>query len=101
LGKSDLLSKILHWRRLKQKIFFGEKLRLTDNNLYQFGPEIIESHYDILTERVKIEMIRHVNYLDEQLKINRPDCLNEMLNDINTYSQTFYGLNIILLESSL
>ena len=76
-----------------------EKLKLLDNNLRQYGLELIENRKNILSEKIKTAIIEMVHYSNEQLKINLSDFLSEKLNYNYTYlSNIFSEVNGISIE---
>jgi AraC-like DNA-binding protein len=62
-----------------------EKLKLLDNNLRQFGLELIENRKIILVEKIKTAIVILIHYSDVQLKINLSNYLSEKLNYNYTY----------------
>jgi len=67
-----------------------EKLKLLDENLRQYGLELIEGRKNILAERIKTTIIELVYNSNGQLKINLSDYLSEKLKYDYTYlSNTF------------
>lgn len=68
-----------------------EKLKLLDNNLRQYGLELIENRKNILVEKIKTAIVELVHYSDEQLKINLSDYLGEKLHYDYTYLANIFS----------
>jgi AraC-like DNA-binding protein len=68
-----------------------EKLKLLDNNLRQYGLELMENRKNVLVERIKTSIIELIHYSDERLKINLSDYLSEKLNYDYTYLANIFS----------
>lgn len=95
--KSELEKLDIHYRTTKlgevetTYDLTSEKLKLLDNNLRQYGLELIEKRKDVLVEKIKTAIIELVHHSDEQLKINLSDFLSEKLNYNYTYLSNIFS----------
>ena len=69
----------------------SDRLKLLDNNLRQYGLELIENRKDILVEKIKTAIIELIHHSDEQLKINLSDFLSGKLNCNYTYLSNIFS----------